>query len=34
MNNYVDIYCPESVAILPPFGSLEGHKWFFQISIQ
>jgi hypothetical protein len=24
----------ESTATLPPFGSIEGHKWFFQISSQ
>jgi hypothetical protein len=22
----------ESIAMLPPFGPIEGHKWFFQIS--
>ncbi len=25
-NNY---YTPESRATLPPFGPIEGHKWFF-----
>ncbi len=25
---------PESIATLPPFGPIEGHKWFFQISCQ
>jgi hypothetical protein len=25
---------PESIATLPPFGSIEGHQWFFQISSQ
>ncbi len=24
----------ESIATLPPFGPIEGHKWFFQISSQ
>jgi hypothetical protein len=23
---------PESIATLPPFGPIEGHNWFFQIS--
>jgi hypothetical protein len=30
--------CPwqgtESIATLPPFGPIEGHKWFIQISSQ
>ncbi len=25
---------PESIATLPPFGPIEGHKWFDQISSQ
>jgi hypothetical protein len=25
---------PESIATLPPFGPIEGHKWFFKISSQ
>ncbi len=25
---------PESVATLPPFGPIEGQKWFYQISSQ
>jgi hypothetical protein len=25
---------PESIATLPPFGPIEGHSWFFQISSQ
>ncbi len=24
----------ESIAMLPPFGPIEGHQWFFQISSQ
>jgi hypothetical protein len=24
----------ESIAMLPPIGHIEGHKWFFQISSQ
>jgi hypothetical protein len=26
--------CPESIAKLPPFPPIEGHKWFVQISSQ
>jgi hypothetical protein len=26
--------CPEAEAVLPPFGPIEGHNWFFQISSQ
>ncbi len=27
-------YLSELIATLPPFGPIEGHKWFFQISSQ
>jgi hypothetical protein len=26
--------CPDSIATLPPFAPIEGHKWFVQISSQ
>ncbi len=28
------LYSPESIATLPPFGPIEGQKWFDQISSQ
>ncbi len=29
---FCSLFCPESIATLPPFGLIEGQKWVFQIS--